>query len=66
MFTHLLEQLPSGGAIGVRHPLDRLKDFGRLFSNVAGKPKEVYEMRSLISKRRFYPKRLKLEPVHTK
>ena len=54
MFTHLLEQLTSGGAMDVRHPLDRLKDFGRLFSNVAGKPKDVYEKRSLISKRRFY------------
>lgn len=29
----------------------QIKDFGRLFSNVAGKPKDVYEMRSLISRR---------------
>jgi len=43
----------------------QIKDFGRLFSNVAGKPKDVYEMRSLISKRRFYLKRLKPEPVQT-
>lgn len=41
----------------------QIKDFGRLFANVAGKPKDVYEMRSLISKRRFYLKRLKPEPV---
>ena len=32
----------------------QVKDFGRLYSNVAGKPRDVYEMRSLISKRRFY------------
>jgi hypothetical protein len=44
----------------------QIKDFGRLFANVAGKPKDVYEMRSLISKRRFYLKRLKPEPVQTK
>ena len=31
----------------------QIKDFGRLFSNVAGKPKDVYAMRSLISKRRI-------------
>ena len=37
----------------------QIQDFGRLFANVAGKPKDVYEMRSLISKRRFYLKRLK-------
>ena len=43
----------------------QIKDFGRLFSNVAGKPKGVYEMRSLISKRRFYLKRLKPELVET-
>jgi hypothetical protein len=43
----------------------QIQDFGRLFSNVAGKPKDVYEMRSLISKRRFYLKRLKPEPVQT-
>jgi len=30
-----------------------VKDFGRLFSLVAGAPTNVYEMRSLISKRRF-------------
>ena len=42
----------------------QIQNFGRLFSNVAGKPKDVYEMRSLISKRRFYLKRLKPEPVH--
>ncbi len=41
----------------------QIQDFGRLFSNVAGKPKDVYELRSLISKRRFYLKRLKLKPV---
>ncbi len=41
----------------------QINDFGRLFSNVAGKPHDVYEMRSLISKRRFYLKRLKPEPV---
>ena len=41
----------------------QIQDFGRLFANVAGKPKDVYEMRSLISKRRFYLKRLKPEPV---
>jgi hypothetical protein len=41
----------------------QIKDFGRLFSNVAGKPKDVYEMRSLISKRRFYLKHLKPNPV---
>jgi hypothetical protein len=41
----------------------QIQDFGRLFSNVAGKPKNVYEIRSLISKRRFYLKHLKPEPV---
>ncbi len=41
----------------------QIKEFGRLFANVAGKPKDVYEMRSLMSKRRFYLKRLKPEPV---
>jgi hypothetical protein len=44
----------------------QINNFGRLFANVAGKPKDVYEMRSLISKRRFYLKRLKPEPVQTK
>ena len=44
----------------------QIQDFGRLFSNVAGKPKDVYEMRSLISKRRFYLKRVKPEPVQVK
>ena len=34
-----------------------VSDFGRLFSSVAGAPKDVYDMRSLISKRRFYLKR---------
>ncbi len=43
----------------------QIKEFGRLFAIVAGKPKDVYEMRSLISKRRFYLKRLKPEPVQT-
>ena len=43
----------------------QVQNFGRLFANVAGKPKDVYEMRSLISKRRFYLKRLKPEPVQT-
>ena len=33
-------------------------DFGRLFSLVAGTPTNVYEMRSLISKRRFNLNRL--------
>ena len=42
----------------------QIQDFGRLFANVAGKPKDVYELRSLISKRRFYLKRHKPEPVH--
>ena len=32
-------------------------------SHVAGKPKDVYEMRTLISKRRFYMKRLKPVPA---
>ena len=41
----------------------QMKDFGRLFANVAGKPKDVYEMRSLISKRRFYLKHLKPQSV---
>jgi hypothetical protein len=44
----------------------QINNFGRLFANVAGKPKDVYEMRSLISKRRFYLKRLKPEPGQTK
>jgi len=43
----------------------QIQDFGRLFSNMAGKPKDVYEMRSLISKRRFYLKRLKPASVQT-
>ena len=43
----------------------QIKDFGRLFANVAGKAKDDYEMRSLISKRRFYLKRLKPDPVET-
>ncbi len=43
----------------------QIKNFGRMFANVAGKPKDVYEMRSLISRRRFYLKRLKPEPVET-
>ena len=43
----------------------QIKNFGRLFANVAGKPKDVYAMRSLISKRRFYLKRLKPDPVET-
>ena len=41
------------------------KDFGRLFSSVAGTPRGVYEMRSLKSKRRFYLKRLKPETAKT-
>jgi hypothetical protein len=32
-----------------------------LFSHVAGEPKDVCELRSLISKRRFYMKRFKPE-----
>ena len=43
----------------------QVKEFGRLFANVAGKPKDVYEMRSLISKRRFYLKRFKSEAAQT-
>jgi len=35
-----------------------VKDFGRLFSLVAGAPTNVYKMQSLISKRRFNLKRL--------
>ena len=31
----------------------QIKNFGRLLANVAGKPRDVYEMRSLISSRRF-------------
>jgi hypothetical protein len=34
------------------------KDFGRLFSQVAGKAQAVSEMRSLKTQRRFYLKRL--------
>ena len=41
----------------------QIRDFGRLFSHVAGKPKDVYAMRTLISKRRFYMKRLKPVPA---
>ena len=43
----------------------QIKDFGRLFANVAGNPKDVYELRSLISKRRFFLKRFKPDPVET-
>jgi len=43
----------------------QIKNFGRLFANVAEKPKDVFAMRSLISRRRFYLKRLKPEPVET-
>jgi hypothetical protein len=42
-----------------------VKDFGRMFSLVAGAPKDVYEMRSLRTKRRFYLKRPKRKPVAT-
>jgi len=35
-----------------------VKDFGRLFSLVAGAPTNVYKMRSRISERRFNLKRL--------
>ena len=41
-----------------------ISDFGRLFSAVAGAPKDVYEMRSLIYNRRLYLKRT-LQPVVT-
>jgi hypothetical protein len=41
----------------------QIQDFGRLFANVAGKPTDVYALRSLISKRRFNLKHLKPEPV---
>jgi len=34
-----------------------VKDFGRMFSLVAGAPTNVYDMRSLVSKRRFNLKR---------
>lgn len=44
----------------------QIQDFGRLFARVTSKPKDVYEMRSLISKRRFNLKRLKPEPVQAK
>ncbi len=44
----------------------QINNSGRLFANVAGKPKDVYDMRSLISKRRFYLKRFKPEPVQMK
>ena len=43
----------------------QIQEFGRLFSHMAGRPKDVYEMRSLISKRRFYLKRFKPEPAET-
>ena len=43
----------------------QIQEFGRLFSHMAGKPKDVYEMRSLISRRRFYLMRFKLEPAET-
>jgi len=43
----------------------QIKNFGRLFANVAVKPKDVYAMRSLISRRQFYLNRLKPEPVET-
>ena len=41
----------------------QIQNFGRLFSHVDGRPKDVYEMRSLVSKRRFYMKRFKPEPA---
>lgn len=34
------------------------KDFGRMFSQVAGKAQSIAESRSLKTKRRFYAKRL--------
>jgi len=34
------------------------KDFGRMFSQVAGKAQSVHDARSLKTKRRFYLKRL--------
>jgi hypothetical protein len=34
------------------------KDFGRMFSQVAGKAQNVHDARSLKTKRRFYLKRL--------
>jgi hypothetical protein len=43
----------------------QIQDFGRLFANVAGKPKDVYELRSLISKRKFNLKWFKPQPVET-
>ena len=43
-----------------------VKDFGRVFSQVAGTPKDVYEMRSLISKRRFNLTRLGREAASTR
>ena len=42
-----------------------VKDFGRLFSLVAGALANVYEMRSLISKRRFNLKRVDLQLAAT-
>jgi hypothetical protein len=43
----------------------QIQDFGRLFAHVAGKPQDVYAMRSLVSKRRFYLKRPKSESART-
>ena len=43
----------------------QIQEFGRLFSHMAGRPWDVYEMRSLISKRQFYLKRFKPEPAET-
>ena len=43
----------------------QIQNFDRSFANVAGKPKDVYELRSLISKRRFYLKRHKPELVRS-
>ena len=43
-----------------------VKDFGRVFSLVAGTPKDVYEMRSLISKRRFHLKRHESQVASTR
>ena len=43
----------------------QIQEFVRLFSHMAGRPKDVYEMRSLISTRRFYLKRFKPEPAET-
>ena len=43
-----------------------VNDFGRVFSLVAGTPKDVYEMRSLISKRRFHLKRHESQVASTR